>query len=175
MSKFTEYIGSQFGNPRGIIGKICCILMNIINKKMYKRTVSLDISEDIKKQASKRNYLADGAGKLHLTVGDCCDLPYDNNYFDVVTSINTIYFWNDTVKGLSEINRVLKPGGSFFNVVYTKEWLQKLSYTKKGFKFFEKNDFLSMGKQAGFSDITIQEIVKNKSFVVIFSSSEDKL
>lgn len=209
MSKFTEYIGSQFGNPRGVIGKVCCILMNIINKEMYKRTVSLisissnansldigygngyflkqlykthrpnmygiDISEDSQKQASKRNSLADSKGKLHLTVGDCCDLPYDNNYFDVVTSINTIYFWNDTVKGLSEINRVLKPGGSFFNVVYTKEWLQKLSYTKKGFKFFEKNDFLSMGKQAGFSDITIQEIVKNKSFVVIFSSSEDKL
>ena len=32
MSKFTEYIGSQFGNPRGVIGKVCCILMNIINK-----------------------------------------------------------------------------------------------------------------------------------------------
>ena len=24
MSKFTEYIGSQFGNPRGRIGKIYC-------------------------------------------------------------------------------------------------------------------------------------------------------
>lgn len=47
MSKFTEYIGSQFGNPRGFAGKVCCILMNIINKAMYKKTVSImEISSD---------------------------------------------------------------------------------------------------------------------------------
>ena len=40
MSKFSEYIGSQFGNPRGLIGKICCIGMNIINKPMYRNTVA---------------------------------------------------------------------------------------------------------------------------------------
>ena len=41
MSKFTEYIGSQFGNPRGYIGKICCSIMNVINNAMYRNTVSL--------------------------------------------------------------------------------------------------------------------------------------
>lgn len=41
MGKFTEYIGSQFGNPRGIVGKICCIIMNVINNKMYIKTVSM--------------------------------------------------------------------------------------------------------------------------------------
>ena len=41
MSKFTEYIGSQFGNPRGLIGRICCVIMNVINKAMYKKTVAL--------------------------------------------------------------------------------------------------------------------------------------
>ena len=41
MSKFIEYIGSQFGNPRGSIGKVCCLIMNVINKAMYRRTVSL--------------------------------------------------------------------------------------------------------------------------------------
>lgn len=24
MSKFTDYIGSRFGNPRGFVGKVCC-------------------------------------------------------------------------------------------------------------------------------------------------------
>ena len=41
MSKFSEYMGNQFGNPRGIIGRICCVIMNVINKAMYKKTVSL--------------------------------------------------------------------------------------------------------------------------------------
>lgn len=41
MRKFTEYIGEQFGNPHGFVGKVCCVIMNIINKAMYKKTVSL--------------------------------------------------------------------------------------------------------------------------------------
>lgn len=46
MSRFSEYIGSQFGNPHGFVGKICCVIMNVINKAMYKNTVSL---MDVKK------------------------------------------------------------------------------------------------------------------------------
>lgn len=41
MSRFPEYIGSQFGNPRGFVGAVCCLLMNMINKAMYRRTVAL--------------------------------------------------------------------------------------------------------------------------------------
>ena len=89
--------------------------------------------------------------------------------FSAVSSINTIYFWSDTVKGLSEICRVLKPGKSFYNVVYTKEWLDKLSYTKKGFKKYEPEAFIQLGKQAGFAKIEVRDIVKGKSFVVIYT------
>lgn len=49
MSKFSEYIGSQFGNPRGFVGKVCCLIMNVINNAMYKKAVSLlDLSQDEK-------------------------------------------------------------------------------------------------------------------------------
>ena len=40
MSKLSEYIGSQFGNPRGMIGIICCFVMNVINKPMYRSIVT---------------------------------------------------------------------------------------------------------------------------------------
>ena len=203
MSKFTEYIGSQFGNPRGFVGKVCCVLMNIINKAMYKNTVSvmnispdenmldigygngyllncvykktkaklygIDISEDMKIQATKRNKKALSDGKLFLDIGDCCDLKYSDDFFEAITSINTVYFWEDTVKGLSEIHRTLKSGGSFYNVVYTKEWLDKLSYTEKGFKKFETDELAALGKTAGFENIQVKDIVKGKSFVVIYT------
>ncbi len=203
MSKFTEYIGSQFGNPRGFVGKVCCIIMNVINNAMYKNTVSLidispdgnildigygngyllncvykktkanlygiDISEDMKIQATKKNQTAMRDGKLFLDVGDCCDLKYENDFFESVTSINTVYFWADTVKGLSEIHRTLKSGGSFYNVAYTKDWLDKLSYTEKGFKKFGPDVLTEFGKQAGFNNIQVKDIVKGKSFVVIYT------
>lgn len=187
MSKFAEYIGAQFGNPHGFVGKVCCIIMNMINKQMYQNTVAMielrpgekildigygngfllqqlykkqkadlygiDISEDMKEQAEKRNKKAAENGQLFLQVGDCCDLPFSDNMFYGVTSVNTVYFWSDTVKGLSEIRRVLKPGCSFCNAVYTKEWLDKLSYTKKGFKKFSPQELTELGKKAGFEKI----------------------
>lgn len=203
MSKFTEYIGKQFGNPHGFVGKVCCVIMNIINKAMYKKTVSLlnifdndnvldigygngyllkciykkakanlygiDISEDMEILAGKRNKKAMRDGKLFLEIGDCCNLKYQEKYFDAVTSINTVYFWSDTVKGLSEIYRTLKEDSSFYNVVYTKEWLDKLSYTQKGFKKYEPEQLIEFGKQAGFDNIEVRDILKGKSFVVIYT------
>lgn len=203
MSKFTEYIGGQFGNPHGFVGKVCCMIMNVINNAMYKKTVSLldlsqndkvldigygngylleciykksesclygiDISEDMKIQASKRNIKAKCDNKLFLDVGDCCNLKYGDDFFDAVTSINTVYFWSDTVKGLSEIRRTLKTGASFYNVVYTKEWLDKLSYTEKGFKKFSPKQLAEFGRKAGFRKIRVKNVVRGRSFVVIYT------
>ena len=203
MDKFTKYISSQFKNPHGFVGKIICIIQNVLNDSMYKKAASLvdigtnekvldigygnghlleliykkkavemygiDISDDAKEMAIKRNKKAHGAGQLHLQVGDCCDLPYEDEMFSAVTSINTIYFWSDTVKGLSEIRRTLKQGCSFYNVVYSREYLDKIKYTKIGYKKFEQEELIELGKKAGFDKIEIKDIKKGKSLVVIYT------
>lgn len=202
MKKFTEYIGSQFGNPHGAVGTICCVIMNIINRVMYRKVIAavntgsdskvldigygngyllsrlykknhgslygIDVSEDMLKIASKRNKKGIYDGKINLFLGDCCDLKFDDKTFDFVTSVNTIYFWNNTLKGLKEIYRILGEQGIFFNVVYSKEWLRKLSYTKKGFQFFEKEDYINLGKKAGFSKVIVEEIINGKSYFIRF-------
>lgn len=199
MGKFSRYIGSQFGNPRGIVGKICCVCMNIINRKMYMKIVSylsdekdildigygngflvqemykktkakikgIDISADMKAAASKRNKKGVQSKDIELSIGDCCELQYKDSTFDVVTTVNTIYFWDDTVKGLTEIRRVLKDDGIFYNAVYTKNWMKKTSYTKEGFKLFEKDEYISLVKEAGFRKVKIVDIIKGTNFLVI--------
>lgn len=141
-------------------------------KKLYQKSganlYGIDISNDAKAMATRKNKAANQAGKLHLQVGDCCDLPFAGEMFDAVTTINTVYFWADTVKGLSEIRRVLKPGAVFYNVVYSKEYLDKVKYTQIGFKKFESDELIEAGKQAGFQDITIKEIVKGDSYIIIY-------
>lgn len=203
MSKFTEDIGRQFGDPHGFVGKVCCMIMNVINKPMYLKVVDevslsdgeklldigygngyllqklykkakaelygIDISEDMKTQAENRCKKAKADGRLFLRVGDCCDLPYDDEMFSAVTSVNTVYFWSDTVKGLSEIRRTLKKGGSFYNIVYTKEYLDSLAYTKKGFHKFSPVELTELGRKAGFDNIEVRDIVKGKSFAVIYT------
>jgi ubiquinone/menaquinone biosynthesis C-methylase UbiE len=197
---FTEYIGRQFSNPHGLVGKACCLAMNIINGKLYAKTSDailknscknvldigfgngrlenmllkhpnivingIDISEDMLEIATKRNKASIEDGRLSLSIGDCCNLEFPDKMFDAVTSINTIYFWSDTEKGISEIYRVLKPNGIFANAVYSQESLKKLSYTKNVFKFFSKSDYVSHGKKAGFSSVTIEEISGGKSYLI---------
>jgi ubiquinone/menaquinone biosynthesis C-methylase UbiE len=199
----SEYIGSQFGNPRGVVGKICCTLMNALNQTMYRKVSDtvrdhnsrdildigfgngylekrltkrphvvvrgIDISADMLATATKRNRAAVQQGRVLLSLGDCCQLAFPDGMFDAVTSVNTIYFWSDTGKGLCEINRVLKDQGIFVNAVYAQEWMKKLSYTKQGFQFFSKEDYISDGKKAGFSDVTIEEMVSGKSYLIKYT------
>lgn len=142
-------------------------------KKLYKKfgcnLYGIEISTDAKKIAEKRNAKGIKGGKIKLLEADCCDMPFDEEIFDSVATVNTVYFWEDTKKGLSEIRKVLKDGGKFYNAVYTREWLQKLPYTKEGFKFFDKEDYIRLGKDAGFKEVEIKEIKKGKNFVVVFT------
>jgi 2-polyprenyl-3-methyl-5-hydroxy-6-metoxy-1,4-benzoquinol methylase len=58
--KVTEYIGSQFGNPRGLAGKICCVIMNMFNKKLYGK-----VADTVLKHSGK-NILDVGVGNGYL-------------------------------------------------------------------------------------------------------------
>ena len=128
----------------------------------------IDISNDMLEQASKKNKQGINKGMIQLSVGDCCNLNFGNNSFDIVTTMNTIYFWNDTLKGMQEIYRVLKNDGIFINAVFTRESLEKVAYTKNVFKFFEREDYIILGKQAGFQKVDFKELANGFSFLVIY-------
>lgn len=200
MSKILKYIDSQFGNPRGVFGKIICFFMNKINKNMYQavvsrisneknildigygngyliekmykksgaRIVGIDISNDMKMVATRRNQSGVDQGDIELLIGDCCDLQFENKSFDIVTTINTIYFWKDTVQGLREILRVLNDGGLFYNVVYSKEYFAKTPYTKEIYKVFDKSEYIELGKKAGFSSVSVVDIIEGTNYIVIY-------
>lgn len=43
--------------------------------------------------------------------GNVAALPYDDESFDKVIAVETLYFWPDPVANLKEVHRILKPGG----------------------------------------------------------------
>ena len=93
--------------------------------------------------------------KKFLDKGCCSNLPYKNNYFDLVISINTIHNLNQKKceKALREINRVTKKN-SFITVdayrnFKEKERMLKWNLTAKTImsvnewkKFFNRNEYL---------------------------------
>ena len=71
-------------------------------------------------------------------------MDYKEGSFDVVTTINTIYFWEATRTGMSEVYRVLKSGGVFYNALITKENLDSVFYTQRGFKTFKNEEYIEI-------------------------------
>ncbi|MBR5088221.1 MAG: methyltransferase domain-containing protein [Ruminiclostridium sp.] len=163
VSDSTKILDIGFGN--GYLEK------QLIRKGRCSIT-GIDISEDMVIKAASLNHKYVDSGNMTFRLGDCCDLDFENNSFDFVTTINTIYFWNDTAKGMSEIYRVLKDGGMFCNVVMPKETLDKIFYTKNGFKKFVKDDYIELGSNAGFTEITIKELGNNYGLLIIYDKSQ---
>lgn len=159
ISPQTKILDVGFGN--GYLEKL------IIQKARCSIT-GIDISEDMVNKAVENNRRYVASGNMKFQLGDCCDLSFKDKTFDVVTTMNTIYFWNDTAKGMSEISRVLKDGGTFYNAVISKENLDKFFYTKNGFKKFTKDEYIELGKKAGFRRIRIKKLGYNYGLLIIY-------
>lgn len=63
---------------------------------------------------------------------------------------------------------VLKNGGIFYNAVLSRETLDKFFYTKNGFKKFTKEEYIKLGKKAGFRRIRIKRLGNNYGLLIIY-------
>ena len=75
------------------------------------KVAGIDRSELMVRQASRRNAKQIALGKVELRLGTADDLPFVDESFTRVFSINSAQFWNDPIRVMREIYRVLQPGG----------------------------------------------------------------
>lgn len=66
-------------------------------------------------EAAKRNVIS---GRVTFQQVDIQDIPYPDASFDVVIANMMLYHVPDLHRGLSEVRRVLKPGGEFYCATY---------------------------------------------------------
>ncbi|CAM1373521.1 Demethylmenaquinone methyltransferase [Tenacibaculum litopenaei] len=104
------------------------------------RIVGLDISEGMLEVGKQKVRHAKLDKTIEMVVGDSENIPFDDNTFDAITVSFGVRNFENLDKGLTEILRVLKPGGKF--VVLETSNPTKFPF-KQGYKLYT-NIFLPL-------------------------------
>ena len=118
----------------------------------------IDISEESVAKAKKVNTdVLDQ--QVFVTLGSAEKLPYEDGKFDLVTAVETVYFWPNLPNCLQEVRRVLKPGGKFAILVEVVDSDSKWTSIVEGMTAYSPENLKKLLDDAGF---TLTEIHRKK-------------
>ena len=126
----------------------------------------LEISELMHAEAKKINKSFVEKNQVFFFMYDGIDMPFGDDYFDKGYTVNTLYFWNEPIKVLMEIYRVMKPGSVFAITFGQRKSLELLPFTKFGFELYDTEKAEKLVKQTPFEIIHIEnhaEVLKTKT------------
>jgi ubiquinone/menaquinone biosynthesis C-methylase UbiE len=118
----------------------------------------IDISTTMIAEAEKGNAREIAAGRVHFNLGNGMELPYEDQFFDKVFTVNTLYFWKEPLQLLDVIRRVLKPGGRLSIGIRSRAFMEQLPFTEYGFRMYELQEATALLEKGGFRIVeTVQE------------------
>ena len=117
----------------------------------------IDFSQVMLEKASELNKQYISKGKVILCKGECSSLPFDNESFDKLCSINTLYFWKEPDTNFSEMFRVIKSGGKIVIGFRDDKQMKNLNLSADVFSYYSQEDVVNMLAEAGFANAHIKE------------------
>ena len=99
------------------------------------------------------------AGRVQIHLASVAQLPFSDGTFDVVTAVETHYYWPDLPANLREVFRVLKPGGTFALIAETYrggrfDALYRVVMPLLRARYLSDAEHRACLTQAGFTDVT---------------------
>ena len=124
-------------------------IRRLLNRSKDAHVYGIDISEESVTKAKKVN--AEVLNKqVFVTQGSAERLPYNNEIFDLVTAVETVYFWPNLPDCLQEVRRVLKPGGKFAIMVEVVDSDSKWTSIVEGMTAYTPEQLKTLLDDAGF-------------------------
>jgi ubiquinone/menaquinone biosynthesis C-methylase UbiE len=101
-------------------------------------------------------------GRVHVERASVSKLPFSDGLFDVVTAIETQYYWPDLANDMREIRRVLKPGGRLMVVAEShkggkNDWVLGPVMKLIGSNRLSVNDQRTLFQSAGYTEVELFE------------------
>ena len=122
----------------------------------------IDFSAESVAAATRTNREAIQAGRVGIQQASVTHLPFAAGTFDLVTAVETHFWWDDLPAGMREIFRVLKPGGrllviaEFYNGGKHAKYVERLSrWTTMAMLDVEQHR--AMFSDAGFTGVQVVE------------------
>lgn len=133
------------------------------------KVYGIDYSKDCVNWASDYNKNLIDIGKVEIFNASVDKLPFEDEKFDIVSAVETIYFWPNIIDNLIEIKRILKQSGKIIviNEVYDDEKFKERNdeFVKIGnMKVHTPKEFEELFKKAGYKNIKVQ-IKKEKNWI----------
>ena len=129
--------------------------------KNAKKVMAVDISPVCVNATINNNIDYINSGKLQVLEANAKKLPFEKETINIVTAVETLYFWQDTLVCFQEINRVLKKGGTFLIIMETyatedrREYNLDLKSRFDYFNIFTPEQLEIYLKDCGFSDVMV--------------------
>jgi len=126
------------------------------------KTYGVDNSEESVAWARKTNRQLIETGRVEIELASVSEMPFTDDMFDLVTAVETHFWWPDIGAGMRESFRVLKPGGRMIIIAEMYDGgkhAKHISALRKliTMAFLTVDQHREMFSSAGFTDIEIDE------------------
>lgn len=129
-------------------------LKRLLKRSRGAQVYGIDISEESVAKAIKVN--ADVINKqVFVQQGSAAELPYEDGKFNLVTAVETVYFWPNLSGCVKGIHRVLKPGGRFAIMVEVVDADSKWTNFVEGMTAYTPEQLKALLDDAGFAQTEI--------------------
>lgn len=140
-------------------------LRRLLKRSKGAKVYGIDISEESVVKAKKVNI--DVLDKqVFIAQGSAENLPYADGMFDLVTAVETVYFWPRLPHCLQEVRRVLKSGGRFAIMVEVVDAGSMWTNVVEGMTAYSPDELQEMLDEAGFVETEIHRKKPSNATVI---------
>jgi SAM-dependent methyltransferase len=123
------------------------------------RVVGLDVSDEMVRRARRNN---DEIENAMFVIGEVDEIPWDAQFFNQALSVESAFYWPDPARGMREIFRVLREGGSAWVLInfyrenpHSHHWADVLTFPVH---LLSAGEWAGLFRDAGFIDVTWEQV-----------------
>jgi arsenite methyltransferase len=123
------------------------------------RVVGIDVSDEMVRRARRNN---DAIENVMFVIGEAGEIPWDAQFFSKALSVESAFYWPDPARGMREIFRVLREGGSAWVLInfyrenpHSLHWADVLEIPAQ---LLSAEQWAALLRDAGFTDVAWEQI-----------------